>query len=108
MANRLLVSPEALRDTAQAYRAAQAEQAAACQAIRSTVDALQGSWTGKAAEAFLAAFRTLYSNLEASEGRMQDAAEELLRGADVFEQSEQGMTVGFAGLQAGTNPFQSG
>lgn len=108
MADRLLVSPEQLRDTAAAYRKAQADQAAAYQTIRDSVEGLQASWEGKASESFIQAFRQLYKNLEQSELRMLDAAEELMSSADFFEQTEEGMSTSFAGLDSGTNPFLQG
>lgn len=102
MAERILVSTEEIQTAIAQYNTARDTKMTAIEAMNAAVTTLDGTWDGMASEAFFAAFRALYSNLQSSDTIMQDAVTELTNVANAAQQVEDNLKSSHSGLDAGT------
>lgn len=77
MAERILISTEEMRTAVSAYETQKSIKMDAIAAMKSAVDAMDGSWDGPASEIFMTTFSALYAKMMKTEERMEDAIVEL-------------------------------
>ncbi len=105
MADIIHVTPEELRSAVNKYNTSKTQLMLAYMTMSNAVRMVDTSWNGDASEAFKAKFDQLYSNLQQTEAKVQDAVDELTQTANLYEEIEQTNINSFNQLNAGTSPF---
>ncbi len=104
-ADKLLVSTEEMTATATQFKSFCQEMQVAYLTMSDAVRTLDGSWDGDASEQFKANFEKMYTNLKMTEDKMNDAVDEMLKAAELFDEVENSIKTAAAGLDVGTSPF---
>ena len=106
MASRLKVSTTELNDASNEYKKCNSEMMNICSQINSAVYNVNGSWRGKASDSFLGKFEEMYAQLKQTDDKTNDAVDELLKAAGIFESAENANAQMAAALHTGTSPFK--
>ena len=107
MANRLKVSTSQLKSTSQEFDRRKKDLENICSQISGIVNGTQEFWHGSANAVFVSKFSALYSQLKQTDDKMQDAVDELLKAAGIFEEREARNAEMMQSLDSGTSPFLS-
>ncbi|MBQ9459281.1 MAG: WXG100 family type VII secretion target [Oscillospiraceae bacterium] len=105
MADVIHVSTEQLRSTVGKYNTQKAQLQMQYLQMSNAVRQLDASYNGDASEAFKAQFDQLYKNIEQTEGKVQDAVDEMTKAAEIYDQVEADRQTAFQNLSTGTNPY---
>lgn len=105
MANKLKVSTEELKAASGEFSRHRSALDNTCKEIASSVYSVQDSWKGKACTAYMDRFNQMYAQLQQTGMKMQDAVDELLKAADIFEGSEKQAKNIMGILETGESPF---
>jgi len=105
MANTLKVSTEELKNASGEFSRHRTALSNTCGQIASTVHSAQSTWKGKASASYMDRFDQMYSELKQTDDKMQDAVDELLQAAGIFESSEKQTKTMMSGLETGDSPF---
>ncbi len=102
MAERILVSTEAIQQTITAYNSAKDNKLNAINAMESAINTLDATWDGMASEAFFSSFRVLKNNLMSSDTIMTDAVTKLTKVAELATDADSSIQSSGSGLDTGT------
>lgn len=105
MADKILVSTEELRSTSIQFKTYLASMESAYTTMSNAVTNLSGTWSGEASGQFIEVFSKMYENLKMTTDKMNDAADEMLKGADMFEDVENSVKARAESLEVGSSPF---
>ena len=105
MADRIRVSTAELRTAVEKYNNVKGQIQNAYLQMSNAVREVDVSWNGAASEAYKNQFDLLYKNIEQTELKVQDAVDELLKTAEIYDEQETGISQTFADLDIGTSPF---
>lgn len=105
MADRIRVSTAELQEAVNKYRTVQHLMQDAYGNMSNAVREVDVSWNGAASEAYKYQFDQLYRNIQQTEAKVQDAIDELLRTAEIYDTQEEEIRQTFADLDIGTSPF---
>ena len=105
MANALKVSTEELKAASGEFSRHRSVLNTTCNQIANNVHSAQNSWKGKACAAYMDRFDQMYAELQQTDVKMQDAVDELLKAADIFEGSEKQTKNMMSMLETGESPF---
>ena len=105
MADHLKVSTAQLRNTSQEYARRKKEMESTCAALAGIVRGTPEFWRGSANDAYLNKFSILYEQLKQTDEKMQDAVDELLKAAGIFEEIEGRNATAAQSLDTGISPF---
>ena len=105
MADIIRVDTAAMRSAATKFKSCQQELENAYLTMSNAVRAVDSTWNGDASEAFKSQFDALYKNLEQTEAKVQDAIDETLKSAGIYDDVEKNLQGVFNALDVGTSPF---
>ena len=105
MADRMRVSTEQLKKTADRFSKEREKMEETCRETAGTARGTQEYWRGPAGEAFLNRFSAMEGELMKTDRRVQDAVDGLLKAAGIFEDSEKETSGKAQSLDTGLSPF---
>ena len=105
MADIIHVDTGAMRSAAVKFKSCQQEMENAYLTMSNAVRELDSTWNGEASEAFKNQFNDLCKNIEQTEAKVNDAVDETLKAADLYDEVEASLESTFGGLDVGTSPF---
>ena len=105
MADRIQVSTVQLKIAATLYQKLQSQMMDTCIQMNNTANVVTSGWKGKASNAFSNAFNEMYAELKQTDDKMQDAVEELMKVAGIFDEAESSIKSTSAALDTGISPF---
>ena len=105
MADQLKVSTDQLKNTSREFSSRKKELEGICSQMSGIAKGTPEYWRGNANDAFVAKFSAMYDQLRETDVKMQDAVDELLKAAGIFEESESRNSTAMQSLDTGTSPF---
>lgn len=105
MADVIKVSTDELRTAVDKYTAQKTQLQIAYLQMSNAIRQLDTTYNGDASEVLKSQFDQMYSNIEQTDAKVQDAITELIQTADIMQEVESGLQTAFGNLQVGTSPF---
>ena len=105
MADRLTVSTSELISASDRFVRQKEKLEGTCAEIAGIVQGSLNFWHGAANDAFIQKFSVMSGQLQQTSDKMQDAVDELLKAAGIFEESETRIRANAQALDTGSSPF---